>query len=91
MEALLAAIDPMAVTGQHKLVRTRKPSTEPRAPLVTQELPIPAVPEGPSSIGKLEPPAPPLLDSAPRSRRWLFALLLGVMLACGLTLALLLR
>jgi hypothetical protein len=87
MEALLAAIDPMAVTGQHQLVRTNTPPSGPIVPLVSQELPIPAVPEGPTSIGQIGPPPipTPMPSAVPMNRRWLFAFLAGVVLLCGIT------
>ena len=91
VEALLAAIDPMAVTGQHQLLRTKKPSTGRHVALMSQEMPIPAMPEGPTSLGEPGPPPPMLApERVPRSRWWLFALLAVVVAACGITIALLL-
>jgi serine/threonine-protein kinase len=96
VEALLAAIDPMAVTGQHQLLRATKPSTGRHVALMSQEMPVPVItestPEGPTSLGEPGPPPQVLVppDRLPRSRWWLFALLAVVMVACGITITLLL-
>lgn len=96
VEALLAALDPMAVTGQHQLLG--RPTTTGRhralTALASQELAITPLPElEPDLEPQAVPPPFPRAASplkVPRSRAWLFILLAVVALGCGVTIALLL-
>jgi serine/threonine protein kinase len=89
VEALLAALDPMAVTGQHG--RMGKPTTTGSYRALTASESTDAIPVAvPAQTAEEAPPPPLPLEpiSVPRSRRWLFIVLGAVVLACGLAITL---
>ena len=103
VEALLAALDPTAVTGQHQLLRTKLTTTGRHRMLTaeaSQEIQLPGVHEGGPELradftgGALPPPVPEppheLVPRVPRNRWWLFVVLAVVVAACGIAVTLLL-
>jgi len=98
MEALLAALDPTAVTGQQPLLRAKLTSTGRHRVLtadVSQEIPLPdgVAPEPAFELPPSMPsPSPTELApvKVPRNRWWLFVVLAVVVAACGVTITLLL-